>query len=284
MGIKCKQTFIKESKRLVRKASGYAHARQYKRLKRAIKRQRTIVGILIRELERKAAVLNQQAQEQVHQGMQLVKRLYTQRPQDKDKLYSLHAPEVECISKGKARKRYEFGVKASLVTSLKTSLVLGARTYPGNPYDGHTLKDQLQQTNTLLEALGVSPQTAVVDLGYRGKDIEAELPDMEILHRGKRSSMSKQQRTWLKRRQSIEPIIGHLKADNRMDICHLKGATGDALHTLLCACGFNIRWLLNRIHRFKAPNPKAPSFLFDPGHWLSWLVAMRQPMIAHCWA
>ena len=147
----------------------------------------------------------------------------------------------------KARKPYEFGVKVSLAVTHKLGLMVGARSFPGNPYDGHTLAEQLEQTNTLLQDIGVKPTTAVVDLGFRGVD-EACAP-VQIIHRGKFKSLDAQQRRWLKRRQAIEPAIGHTKSDNRMDRCWLSGSSGDALHAVLCAAGFNIRWLLRAIVR-----------------------------------
>jgi IS5 family transposase len=177
--------------------------------------------------------------------------LRTQRKGDKNKLYALHAPEVECISKGKARKRYEFGVKASIAVTHQSGLVVGARTFPGNPYDGHTLNAQLEQVQILLEDVGVKPRQAVVDLGYRG--VDAANPGVEILHRGRWKSMTTQQRQWLKRRQAVEPTIGHLKADHRMDRCWLQGAQGDAIHAILCATGYNLRWLLRAIVRLAIP-------------------------------
>lgn len=125
--------------------------------------------------------------------------------------------------------------------------MVGARSFPGNPYDGHTLSEQLEQTNTLLQDIGAKPTTAVVDLGLRGVD-EACAP-VKIIHRGKFKSLDAQQRKWLKRRQAIEPAIGHAKLDHRMDRCWLQGAAGDALHAVLCAAGFNIRWLLRAIAR-----------------------------------
>ena len=124
-------------------------------------------------------------------------------------------------------------------------LMVGARSFPGNPYDGHTLAEQLEQTNTLLQDIGVKPTTAVVDLGFRGVD-EACAP-VQIIHRGKFKSLDEQQRRWLQRRQAIEPAIGHTKSDNRMDRCWLGGSSGDALHAVLCAAGYNIRWLLRAI-------------------------------------
>lgn len=123
--------------------------------------------------------------------------------------------------------------------------MVGARSFPGNPYDGHTLAEQLEQTNTLLQDIGVKPTTAVVDLGFRG--VDAACAPVQIIHRGKFKSLDAQQRKWLKRRQAIEPAIGHTKSDNRMDRCWLGGSSGDALHAVLCAAGFNIRWLLRAI-------------------------------------
>jgi IS5 family transposase len=125
--------------------------------------------------------------------------------------------------------------------------MVGARSFPGNPYDGHTLAAQLEQTTTLLQDIGVKPSTAVVDLGYRG--VDAEVAPVQLIHRGKCKTLTATQRAWLRRRQAVEPAIGHLKADHRMDRCWLKGSEGDALHAVLCAAGFNIRWLLRAIAR-----------------------------------
>lgn len=125
--------------------------------------------------------------------------------------------------------------------------MVGARTFPGNPYDGHILSAQLEQTNILLEDVGRSPKEVVVDLGFRG--VDRDNPQVEIIHRGKYKSLTKQQRRWLKRRQAVEPAIGHLKSDNRLDRCWLQGQLGDALHAVLCATGYNLRWLLRAMLR-----------------------------------
>ena len=124
---------------------------------------------------------------------------------------------------------------------------MGARSFPGNPYDGHVLAAQLEQTTNLLQDLGRSPTQVIVDLGFRG--VDADNPGIEIIHRGRYKSLTSQQKRWLKRRQAIEPMIGHTKSDNRMDRCWLQGALGDALHALSCAAGYNIRWLLRAIAR-----------------------------------
>ena len=244
-GIELKQTYEREGKTLRRRAGGYAHAKQFKRLRTVLKRQRTILGRLLREVRRKMGGLAKEARSKLETWVQRAERIYRQQPKDKNKLYALHAPEAECISKGKARQPYEFGVKVSLAVTHQHGLMVGARSFPGNPYDGHTLAAQIEQTNNLLQDIGVKPTTAIVDLGYRG--VDKDLAPVEVIHRGKFKSLSPKQKIWLKRRQAIEPLIGHTKADHRMDRCWLKGAEGDALHAVLCAAGFNIRWLLRAI-------------------------------------
>ena len=258
-GIQLKQTHEREGKTLRRRAGGYAHAKQFKRLRTVLKRQRTILGRLLREVRRKMGSLADEARSKLDTWVQRAERIHRQRPKDKNKLYALHAPEAECISKGKARQPYEFGVKVSLAVTHQHGLMVGARSFPGNPYDGHTLAAQIEQTNNLLQDIGVLPTTAIVDLGYRG--VDKDLAPVEVIHRGKYKSLTPKQKTWLKRRQAIEPLIGHTKADHRMDRCWLKGADGDALHAVLCAAGFNIRWLLRAIAKmgwraFCWPSPR----------------------------
>ena len=249
-GISLKQTFAKEGKELRRKAGGYAHAKQFRRLKRTVKRQRTILGIVMREVQRKVdapgfAPTHAKALSDLRMWLERAERVRTQKIQDKNKLYALHAPEVECIGKGKARKPYEFGVKAAVVISHQTGLMVGARSFPGNPYDGHILSAVLEQATNLLQDVPGKIKVVVADLGFRG--VDADNPGKQIIHRGKFKSLNPQQKAWLRRRQAVEPAIGHLKSDHRMDRCWLKGALGDALHTISCAAGYNLRWLLRAI-------------------------------------
>ena len=263
-GIGLKQTYAREGKELRRKAGGYAHAKQFKRLARTVKRQRTILGVVMREVQRKLDALTRsngdddgpgagpgavsaKSISDVRMWLERAGRIHAQKRNDKNKLYALHAPEVECISKGKARKPYEFGVKVSLVVTHKQGLMVGARSFPGNPYDGHVLSAQLEQTANLLQDLGRRPKQAVVDLGYRG--VDADNPGVQIIHRGRYKSLTAQQKRWLKRRQAIEPLIGHTKSDHRMERCWLQGTLGDALHAISSAAGYNIRWLLRAIAR-----------------------------------
>ena len=252
-GIDLKQTFAKEGKELGRKAGRYAHARQFKRMRRAIQRQRTIVGRLQREIERKAgaaSAIGQAVREALDEALSKAARIWAQSSQRKTtdgqrKLYAWHAPEVDCISKGKAKTPYEFGVKVGIASTLSGNLIVGARAFHGNPYDGHTLNEQLEQATILMQDSEAKPATAFVDLGYRG--VDAQNPDVHIVHRGKAKRIGEQDRKLLRRRQAIEPIIGHLKSDHRMDRCHLKGEQGDRLHAVLCAAGYNIQWLLRMI-------------------------------------
>ena len=155
-----------------------------------------------------------------------------QKREDKQKLFSVHAPEVECISKGKVHKRYEFGVKVGITVTNQSNFVLGARSFPGNPYDGHTLDSCLEQAEIIS---GVKPEEVFTDLGYRGVEME----DV--------NSYRARQKRALKRRNAIEPIIGHMKNDGLLRRNHLKGELGDALHAILCGAGHNIRLILRTL-------------------------------------
>ena len=239
-GIALRQRYEREGPKLRRQAGGYAHAKQYKRMKRVLRRQRTILGRVIRGIEHKLASAGEAAGEALQVWLERAKRLHAQRPKDKGKLYALHAPEVECIGKGKVRQPHEFGVKAGIAVTARKGLIVGARTFPGNPYDGDTLSEQVEQVEILTD---VRPETVIVDLGYRGRDLE----ETEVLHRGKSKRLPKRQWQWVKRRQAIKPVIGHVKEDCRMRRCWLKGVEGDAMHEVVCAAGYNIRWLLRWI-------------------------------------
>jgi IS5 family transposase len=279
-GIALKQTFAKEGKELRRRAGGYAHAKQFRRLKRVVKRQRTILGIVMREVQRKLKALNfapdhPKTASDLMMWLERAERIRTQQRFDKNKLYALHAPEVECIGKGKARKPYEFGVKSAVVVSHQHGLMLGARTFPGNPYDGHILSAVLEQATNLTQDLSITIRQVVADLGFRG--VDADNPGKHIIHRGWYKTMSPQQKAWLRRRQAVEPAIGHLKSDHRMDRCWLHGALGDALHTISCAAGYNLRWLMRAITRLGL----GPAFLrlLQWGVWAA--SALRPSLLAH---
>jgi transposase, IS5 family len=166
---------------------------------------------------------------------------------DPAKIYSVHAPEVECIAKGKAHKQYEFGVKVGLVTTNKESFVLAATALPGNPYDGHTLQaclDQAQRTS------GVAATEVFVDKGYKGHGCTTDT--CKVFISGAKRGITPAIHKRLKRRNAVEPVIGHMKSDGRLARNFLKGAHGDAINALLCAAAHNLRKILNKLRLFGA--------------------------------
>jgi IS5 family transposase len=169
-----------------------------------------------------------------------VGRLLAQQKHDHAKLYALHAPEVECLAKGKAHKRYEFGVKVSVATTNREGLVLGMLSLPGNPYDGHTLASALAQVERIS---GAAVARAYVDRGYRGHGLNPR----RVFVAGQRRGMTPTLRRELRRRSGIEPVIGHMKSDGRLDRNFLAGADGDAINALLCGAGYNLRLILNHL-------------------------------------
>jgi IS5 family transposase len=198
-GIELRQSYARVGKQADHKAGRYAHAKQYQRMRREIRRLRTWLGRVIRDVERKAAEVPQV----LAQKLQVAKRLHAQRREDKNKLYALHAPEVECLAKGKARTPYEFGVKVSVAVTAKEGLVVGMRSMPGNPYDGHTVDSQLEQVEVLTD---VRPKIALVDRGYRG--VQPEQGTQLLVSHTRR--LPRSLKKLLKRRQAIEPVIGHM--------------------------------------------------------------------------
>jgi hypothetical protein len=199
------------------------------------RRLRTILGRVIRDIERKLP----DPGEETGDLLALARRLHVQERHDKGKLYSVHAPEVECISKGKAHKRYEFGCKVALAVSSKGGWVLAARALEGNPYDGHTLQSTMDR---IVTTSGIEPEHVYCDMSYLGHDYEGEC---EIhVGRRRRGSIPKTLWRWMKRRAAIEPSIGHLKEERRMERCRLKGAEGDKINAVLSAAGMNFSKLL----------------------------------------
>jgi len=234
-GIPLRQSYVRVAKHAAIRASRYAHAKQFRRMQRKLRFLRTRLGRLIRDIRRNAP----RPDPSLEELLGLCERLHRQQRHDKNKLYSLHEPEVVCISKGKAHKRYEFGQKISVATSNRGNWILGVMLCQGNPYDGHTLASTLAsaESNT-----SVTVTDAYVDKGYRGHDYQgdATVHLAGSSHRG--LSRTKQKRR--RRRSAVEPIIGHMKSDHRMDRCFLTGLIGDEINAILAAAGLNLRKLL----------------------------------------
>lgn len=171
--------------------------------------------------------------------LQLADRLMSQTKTSKNKVYSVHEPEVQCICKGKVHKRYEFGRKVSVVTANKSIWVLAIQAIDDNPFDGQTLAVSITQMERVT---GSKPEEVVVDKGYQGHDYKGEAK-VHVVKRISRS-LAKPLRKLLKRRSAIEPVIGHLKSDHRMDRNYLRGIAGDKMNAILAGVGFNLRKLL----------------------------------------
>jgi len=234
-GVVLRQNYRRLGKRALQKQGRYAHAKQFKRARRETKRLKTYLGRVFRDIERK----EERPDTELRELLSLAQRLLKQQRTDKNKLYAVHAPEVECISKGKAHRRYEFGNKVSLVSTSKDNWVVGIQGLHGNPFDGHTLQAALEQVKDLT---GWTPAQAYCDKGYRGSDKLGLITEVHLPKR--RKNVTRSFRKWLRRRSAVEPVIGHVKADHRMNRNYLKGQEGDRMNALLAACGYNLRKLL----------------------------------------
>ena len=245
MGLRLRQSYARLSKVALARHGRYAHARQMQRARREQKRLKTYLGRVIRDIERKLAAApagTEQACLKLKRLLELGLRIHAQQRHDKGKVYSVHAPEVECIAKGKAHKPYEFGVKVGVVSTSRESFVIGMQALPGNPYDGHTLKTSLEQAQRLT---GIMPREAYVDRGYRGHGLIQD--GLKVWIAGAKRGVTLAIKKKLKRRNAVEPVIGHMKTDGRLGRNFLKGTRGDAMNALLCGAGHNLRKILRRL-------------------------------------
>jgi IS5 family transposase len=261
LGIRLRQNYRFKGKKLLAKQGRYAHARQMKRAAKMTRQLKTILGRVLRDIQRKApAVQGRIVDERLGELIALAERLLAQTRTSKNKVYSVHAPEVACIAKGKAHKRYEFGCKASVAATSKSNWIVGAHALDGNPYDGHTLCGAITQVERLT---GHSPQDVMVDQGYRGHGYEGAASVHVVRTIPKRATRAV--RRMLKRRAAIEPTIGHMKSDNRLNRNYLTGSEGDKINTLLSAAGYNLRKLLRWV-------------VFAPVFWLWHRLVVTQTM------
>jgi len=233
-GLTIKQSYEHVGRRLLMQSSRYAHARQMKRARAATRKLKTQLGRVLREIERQVT----EPSEKLAKLLETAHRIYMQQRHDKNKVYSVHEPEVACIAKGKAGKPYEFGNKASVAVTSRGGWFVGARSFTGNPYDGHTLAEQMKQVDNLI---GNKVSEVHVDMGYRGHDYDGAA----TVHVDKRRR-GRTPRTlwrWMKRRAAIEPSIGHLKNEHRLERNRLKGVAGNAINAILAAAAMNFHKL-----------------------------------------
>jgi len=237
-GIELRQSYTRKSKYALYMRGRYMGCSQTRRANRELRRLKVYLGRVVRDIERKI-VGNGELEEKFSESLSLAGRILNQGRYDKDKIYSIHAQEVECIAKGKAHKKYEFGCKVSVVATSKECFIVGMKAYHGNPYDGHTLGESVQQAESIANR---KAKEIYVDRGYRGHNYEGEAV-VHVAGRGKRRK-THSERKWLKRRSAIEAVIGHCKTDGRLGRNYLKGKVGDTMNAILCGCGYNMRKLL----------------------------------------
>lgn len=233
-GIELRQTYTFKGKHEAHRCSRLLHAKQFNRARTSIKKQKTMLGRVIRDIQRKFP----EPDKAFESALVLGWKIYFQERDTKNKIYSLHEPHVECISKGKAHTPYEFGNKASFTITAKGNWVIGAKSFFGKPYDGATLKPAIAQTEKLT---GVQVQEIFVDKGYRGKEHHPEGKHVFISGRKK---LKPYLMKLLRRRSSVEPVIGHTKHDHRMETNLLKGKLGDEINPILAGSAFNFRKIL----------------------------------------
>ena len=244
-GIELRQSYERIGKAAFVRSQRYAHARQINRAAAQTRKLRTYLGRIIRDIERKMHT-DESTPSRMTRLLQVASRIHTQPRKrsegDPPKLYSVHAPEVECIAKGKAHKQYEFGVKVGVVSTSKESFVLAAKSLPGNPYDGHTLQACIEQARRVT---GVAPTEAYADRGYKGHGCHTDF--FKVWISGSKRGVTKAIERKLKRRNAVEPVIGHMKSDGRLARNFLKGIEGDAMNALLCGAGHNLRKILKKL-------------------------------------
>jgi IS5 family transposase len=244
VGVELRQSYARVGKLALIKHQRYAHAHQFKRANKALRKLKTYLGRVIRDIGRR--IEGDPLLEQIFaQPLSLSRRVLAQDQRRRGpKVYSLHAPEVECIGKGKAHRPYEFGVKVSVATTALRSkggqFVTHVAALPGNPYDGHTLATVIPAMEALI---GNTIERLLADAGYRGHNASADYK-FRVYTSGQKRRLTPQIQRELRRRAAIEPVIGHLKAEHRMGRNYLAHRAGDAINAVLAG---QVRALLDNL-------------------------------------
>src|SRR5499433_522865 len=249
LGVSLRQSYARVGKLALIKHQRYAHAHQFKRANRSLRKLKTYLGRVIRDIERRI-VGNEDLREAFVPPLFLAGRVLEQeRHQRGRKVYSLHAPEVECIGKGKAHRPYEFGVKVSVATTQAHAkggqFVTHVKALPGNPYDGHTLATVIPDMEALI---GNTIERLLADKGYRGHNAPPDYK-FRVFTSGQKRRMTPKIKRELRRRSAVEPVIGHLKSEHRMGRNYLWHRQGDAINAVLAAAGYNFRRLIHWLGR-----------------------------------
>ena len=242
-GIILRQTYTRKIKQLMIDQRFHNHPKRRKKARAALKKIKTIAGRQVRDIQRQ---LTPEEKEKYSDLFIIINKILDQTRGDKNKVYSIHEPDVRCIAKGKEAKKFEFGSKTGFVLTKTSKIVVGAISFKGNPYDGHTLEEYLKQVETLT---GKRPKVGIVDRGYKGKkNIEGTQIIMPSSPSKESSQYQKQKaRKRFRARAGIEPVIGHIKHDHRMLRNYLKGNLGDQFNAIMAGTAFNMKKMLNRI-------------------------------------
>lgn len=244
-GIKLRQTYKRKSKLSLVFHSHYARLRKFRLARREERRLKVYLGRVMRDIKRKAPFWKDN--DYLRSLLEICQRIQEQGRNSRDKIYSVHAPEVKCYSKGKAHKRYEFGSKVSVAVSARNCWALGILSFTKSVHDVLTFAPALEQIRDLT---GVPLKRVFVDKGYRGKARHPE--NVEVVVSGQRHKNAYRRRL-SRRRSCVEAVIGHLKSDGRLGRNFLLGSDGDAVNAVLSGAGFNMRKLMKELGQ-------APSF------------------------
>jgi transposase, IS5 family len=255
-GVELRQSYVRVGKFALIKHQRYAHAKQFKRANKALRTLKTYLGRTIRDIGRKIAG-EDDLEAIFKRPLHLAERVLQQRQrQEAKKIYSLHAPEVECIGKGKAHKPYEFGVKVSIATTLHRSkggqFALHAKALPGNPYDGHSLAEIIPDIE---KTVGNGLERILADAGYKGHNAHLS-HKFKVFTSGQKRRMTPAIKREMRRRAAVEPVTlgssprAHIKNEHRMDRNYLAGTQGDAINAILAAAGYNFCLLLTWLRNF----------------------------------
>ena len=242
-----RQSYVRVGKRALIMQGRYRHAKQHKRANKAMRKLKTYLGRTLRDIRRKTAH-DEDLRDAFRRPLWLAERVLTQKRRDPyPKVYSLHAPEVECIGKGKAHKPYEFGCKVSVATTNARApggqFVTHIKAFHENPYDGHTLEEVIAEMERWT---GIEVERIYVDKGYQGHDYPNKF---KVYKSGQKRGITPTIKKELRRRSAIEAVIGHMKTDGRLDRNFLKGRDGDQINAILAGAGYNYRLVLKWLRR-----------------------------------
>jgi len=249
-----RQSYKRVSKQLLRDTYNGNHPKRKKQAVKAKKKLHTIAGRMVRDLERTLPDFERMI---YGQDLELYNRVLTQKPKDKNKIYSLHKPYTDCIAKGKAHKPYEFGNKVGFLITSKSLIITAIRTFTNNPHDSRTIEPLVKE----LERNGLKPPHEIVyDRAARGVkpigDVKVSFPSKPL--KTDSTYQKQKKRKKFRRRAAIEPVNAHLKFDFRMQENYLSGDKYIQINALLSAMAWNfkkwmrktISWLYKLVQKF----------------------------------